>query len=129
MSRNMLTNVRMGATLILESEEFRMDSIAKAITNIIPITLFNKGKAGQIFEEVKKSGTKLVVKNNVAECVLVSPKKYVEMVDEIEDMKLRLLALERMESGDGTVVSDQAMMSELGITQKDLDAMEDVEIE
>ncbi len=129
MSRNMLTNVRMGATLILESEEFLMDSIAKAITNIIPITLFNKGKAGQIFEEVKKSGTKLVVKNNVAECVLVSPKKYVEMVDEIEDMKLRLLALERMESGDGTVVSDQAMMSELGITQKDLDAMEDVEIE
>ena len=129
MSRNMLTNVRMGATLILESEEFLMDSIAKAITNIIPITLFNKGKAGQIFEEVKKSGTKLVVKNNVAECVLVSPKKYVEMVDEIEDMKLRLLALERMESGDGTVVSDEAMMSELGITQKDLDAMEDVEIE
>ena len=129
MSRNMLTNVRMGATLILESEELLMDSIAKAITNIIPITLFNKGKAGQIFEEVKKSGTKLVVKNNVAECVLVSPKKYVEMVDEIEDMKLRLLALERMESGDGTVVSDQAMMSELGITQKDLDAMEDVEIE
>ena len=129
MSRNMLTNVRMGATLILESEEFLMDSIAKAITNIIPITLFNKGKAGQIFEEVKKSGTKLVVKNNVAECVLVSPKKYVEMVDEIEDMKFRLLALERMESGDGTVVSDQAMMSELGITQKDLDAMEDVEIE
>ncbi len=129
MSRNMLTNVRMGATLILESEEFLMDSIAKAITNIIPITLFNKGKAGQIFEEVKKSGTKLVVKNNVAECVLVSPKKYVEMVDEIEDMKLRLLALERLESGDGTVVSDQAMMSELGITQKDLDAMEDVEIE
>ena len=129
MSRNMLTNVRMGATLILESEEFLMDSIAKAITNIIPITLFNKGKAGQIFEEVKKSGTKLVVKNNVAECVLVSPKKYVEMVDEIEDMKLRLLALERVESGDGTVVSDQAMMSELGITQKDLDAMEDVEIE
>lgn len=129
MSRNMLTNVRMGATLILESEEFLMDSIAKAITNIIPITLFNKGKAGQIFEEVKKSGTKLVVKNNVAECVLVSPKKYVEMVDEIEDMKLRLLALERMESGDGKVVSDQAMMSELGITQKDLDAMEDVEIE
>ena len=106
-----------------------MDSIAKAITNIIPITLFNKGKAGQIFEEVKKSGSKLVVKNNVAECVLVSPEKYVEMVEEIEDMKLRLLALERMESSDGKVVSDQAMMSELGITTKDLDAIKDVEIE
>ncbi len=32
--------------------------------SIVPITRFNKGEANRIFEEVKSSGTKIVMKNN-----------------------------------------------------------------
>ena len=129
MSRNLLTNISTGGTLVLEREGSFMESIANAISNMVPITLFNKGKAGQIFEEVKKTGTKLVVKNNVAECVLVSPQKYVEMVEEIEDMKLAMLAMERLDGGADRYLTDQEVMLELGITGADIDAAEDVEIE
>ena len=31
--------------------------------SVVPISRFNKGEAGKIFEEVAKSGTKIVVKN------------------------------------------------------------------
>lgn len=36
-----------------------MASILGAITNTIPIGLFNKGQAGKIFEDVKKPAQRL----------------------------------------------------------------------
>lgn len=51
-----------------------MVNIASAIRNTVPISLFNRGLAGKIFNEVKQSGAKVVMKNNAAECVLLSPK-------------------------------------------------------
>ena len=35
-----------------------MASVVSAITNTIPITQFNRGLAGKIFEEVKRNGAK-----------------------------------------------------------------------
>ena len=35
------------------------------LDSIIPISLFNKGQANKIFSDVKKFGTRIVVKNNV----------------------------------------------------------------
>ncbi|MBP5569389.1 MAG: hypothetical protein J6X54_09250 [Treponema sp.] len=37
----------------------------------IPISRFNKGQAGQIIEEVKKEGIKVILKNNVPQGVLL----------------------------------------------------------
>ena len=37
-----------------------MASVVSAITNTIPITQFNRGLAGKIFEEVKRNGAKVV---------------------------------------------------------------------
>ena len=54
-----------------------MVNIASAIRNTVPISLFNRGLAGKIFNEVKQSGAKVVMKNNAAECVLLSPEEYV----------------------------------------------------
>ena len=39
-------------------------SIRSAIENTIPISQFNRGLAGKIFEEVKRHGAKVVMKNN-----------------------------------------------------------------
>ena len=47
-----------------------MASVMSAITNTVPITQFNRGLAGKIFDEVKQCGAKVVMKNNTAECVL-----------------------------------------------------------
>ena len=48
-----------------------MASVMSAITNTVPITQFNRGLAGKIFDEVKQCGANGVM-NNTAECVLLS---------------------------------------------------------
>ena len=37
-----------------------MASVMSAIKNTVPISQFNRGLAGKIFEDVKQSGTKVV---------------------------------------------------------------------
>ena len=39
-----------------------MASVMSAITNTVPITQFNRGLAGKIFEDVKQCGAKVVIK-------------------------------------------------------------------
>ena len=107
-----------------------MLNIASAIRDTIPISLFNKGLAGKIFEDVKKSGAKVVMKNNAAECVLLSPDEYLRLIDEVNDARLLSLAAERMADFDPTAtVSAEALYKELGISQEDRDAVGEVEIE
>ena len=50
-----------------------MNNIMGAIQNTISISLFNRGLAGKIFDEVKRCDAKVVMKNNVPECVLMPP--------------------------------------------------------
>ena len=50
-----------------------MANVISEITNIVPITQFDRGCAEKIFKEVKKNGTTVVMKNNAAECILLSP--------------------------------------------------------
>lgn len=107
-----------------------MQSVVSAITNTIPISQFNRGLAGQIFEDVRQSGAKVVMKNNAAECVLLSPEAYVRLMDELNDARLLALANERMQSYDPAVlISEEAMDRRLGITEADLDAAGEVEFE
>lgn len=107
-----------------------MASVISAIKNTVPISLFNRGQAGKIFEEVRKSGAKVVMKNNVAECVLLSPEEYVRLMDEVNDAKLEAIAAERLARYDPQkLVPWDEMMKKFGVTQEALDAMEDVEIE
>ena len=54
-----------------------------AIENTIPISLFNRGLAGKIFDEVKRYGAKVVMKNNTPECVLLSPEEYIQLLDNL----------------------------------------------
>lgn len=49
-------------------------NIRSAIENTISISQFNRGLAGKIFDEVKRYGAKVVMKNNSPECVLLSPR-------------------------------------------------------
>ncbi len=107
-----------------------MPSVVSAIRNTIPITQFNRGFAGQIFEDVKAHGAKVVMKNNTAECVLLSPDEYVQLMDELNDARLLALAAERMANFDpATLIPEEKVWDRLGITDEDLDAVGEVEFE
>lgn len=107
-----------------------MKSVLSAITNTIPITLFNRGLAGKIFEEVKQCGAKVVMKNNTAECVLLSPEEYVNLMDEVNDARLLAIASQRFSNYDpNRVISEEEMDRRLGITESDLKGYEEVEFE
>lgn len=104
-----------------------MANIIGAIQNTIPISLFNRGQAGKIFEEVRRFGAKVVMKNNTAECVLLSPEEYISLMDEVNDARLLNIAAERMEHFDSNkLVSQEEIDREFGFTEDDL---EDVEVD
>lgn len=107
-----------------------MVNIVSAIRNTVSISLFNRGLAGKIFDEVKQSGAKVVMKNNAAECVLLSPEEYMSLIDEVNDARLLTLASERMAKADpASFVPAEHLYEELGITQDALDAVGEVDIE
>ena len=107
-----------------------MANITSAIRDTVSISLFNRGLAGKIFEDVKQSGAKVVMKNNSAECVLLSPEEYVKIMDEVNDARLLSLANERMQNFNSeNLISSEALYKELGITKKDLDVIGEVEFE
>ena len=107
-----------------------MANITSAIRDTISISLFNRGLAGKIFEDVKQSGAKVVMKNNIAECVLLSPEEYVKIMDEVNDARLLSLANERMQNfNSANLIPSEALYKELGITKDDLDAIGEVEFE
>ncbi len=107
-----------------------MANIASAIRNTIPISLFNRGLAGKIFEEVKQCGAKVVMKNNTAECVLLSPDEYIQLIDEVNDARLLTMAANRMAKADpSSFIPAEQLYAEMGITQADLDEIGEVDIE
>ena len=107
-----------------------MANITSAIRDTISVSLFNRGLAGKIFEDVKQSGAKVVMKNNIAECVLLSPEEYVKIMDEVNDARLLSLANERMQNfNSANLIPSEALYKELGITKEDLDAIGEVEFE
>jgi len=107
-----------------------MASVVSAIRNTVPITQFNRGLAGQIFEDVKANGAKVVMKNNAAECVLLPPDEYVRIMDELDNARLLSLALERIANSDpAALIPEKEVWERLGITEEDLDAVGEVEFE
>lgn len=107
-----------------------MSSIRSAIENTIPISLFNRGLAGKIFDEVKHYGAKVVMKNNRPECVLLSPDEYIHLLDEVNDARLLTSAAERMSHfNPTTLVSQEQVDQELGFTPSDYENTDDIEFE
>ena len=107
-----------------------MSSVVSAIQNTVPLSQFNRGLAGKIFSDVKLHGSKVVMKNNTAEVVLVSPDEYLEIMDALNDYMLLTTAVQRMENYDpSNVITEAEMDKRLGITQEVLDSVNEVEFE
>jgi len=107
-----------------------MQSVVSAINNTVPISQFNRGLAGKIFTDVKNNGPKVVMKNNEAEVVIISPEQYIELMDILNDYELLSLAMKRMENYDSSsLISEEKVWERLNITQDELDAVGEVEFE
>lgn len=107
-----------------------MNSIRGAIEQTVPISQFNRGLAGQIFEDVRRSGAKVVMKNNAAECVLLSPEEYLRLMDEVDDARLLSEAVRRMERfSPDTLLSQEQVDQALGLTPADYADTSEVELE
>lgn len=96
---------------------------------LVPITRFNRGESSKIFDEVKKTGYKIVVNSDVPACVLISPERYKALMDALDDAYLLNLALEREANGSGKTYTFEEILAEDGLTLKDLDDMDEVEFE
>lgn len=104
---------------------FENISAANMLNSIVPISRFNKGEANKIFEEVKTSGFKIVVKNNKPACVLLKPEKYEEIMETLENYALFVEAERRMGSeGAGNFISHSEILKEFNITREELDSIE-----
>lgn len=107
----------------------RRMSVANMMNAMVPITRFNKGEASKIFDEVERTGAKIVVKNNRPACVLLSPSQYETLMEMLSDYVLLAEAEKRVDASDNTDnISHEEMMRELGLTDADLaDVKADIE--
>ena len=104
-----------------------MSSIRSAIENTVSISLFNRGLAGKIFDDVKKHGAKVVMKNNTPECVLLSPDEYIRLLDEDNAARLLAAATERMSRFDpATLITQEQVDQEFGFSPSDYENTEDI---
>ena len=96
--------------------------------SLVPITRFNKGEASRIFDEVSRSGTKIVLKNNTPACVLMDPKQYEEMLEQLEDYSLIVDSIKRLDHNEDTADFSEVLCS-LGISEEQLEGFEQVELD
>ena len=107
-----------------------MVSVVSAIRDTVSITMFNRGLAGKVFDDVKHAGPKVVMKNNAAECVLLSPEEYTRLMDELDDARLLAVATERLNSLDpDALISETEMLRRLGFSDDELGSVDEVEFE
>lgn len=105
-----------------------MSNLRGAIEQTVSISSFNRGLAGKIFDEVNRSGAKVVMKNNTAECILLSPDEYIQMLDEVHDARLLAEAIERIKNHDpSNTFSLEEIEKELGLS--DCASIDDTEVE
>lgn len=91
------------------------------INSLVPISRFNKGEANKIFDEVKKTGFKIVLKNNTPACVLLTLEKYEKMLEIIEDYNLLVEAENRMSKAKpGDFMPMDKVMKKLGINKLEI---------
>ena len=97
--------------------------------HIVPITRFNKGESGKVFEEVGHKGIGIVMKNNHAECIMLSPKMYDELIEAVEDSYWTALGKERESNGKKKTKTMKQVAALRGITAKEVEEAPDVEID
>ncbi len=95
--------------------------------SLVSISQFNKGQASHIFERLQNEDQLIVLKNNQPTAFILSPKEYDRLTEIEEDYVLLSEAYERLQkNGDQSGIPLADVMAHHGITQEELDEMEDI---
>lgn len=102
---------------------------AEALDNIVSISEFSRGGASRAFEKAQGSTPVLVMKNNKLAAVITSPQEYAYLSQMEEDFILLSESIMRLARNDTkpSIALDE-VMSELGVSDAELDAIDNVEI-
>ena len=107
-----------------------MNFIKQISNRTVSISDFNRGLAGRIFDDVKSNGSKVVLKNNTPECVLLSPEEYSRLMDEVEDARDLMLAKSRLESmNEIEVISKEDIENAFNMNFDDIEPLSEDEFE
>ncbi|MDU1642482.1 type II toxin-antitoxin system Phd/YefM family antitoxin [Peptoniphilus harei] len=107
-----------------------MNFIKQISNRTVSISDFNRGLAGRIFDDVKSNGSKVVLKNNSPECVLLSPEEYSKLMDELEDARDLMLAKSRLESmNEIDVISKEDIEKAFNMNFDDIEPLSEDEFE
>ena len=94
----------------------------------LPITAFGES-AGKIFADIQKNGRRVIVDNDRPAFVIQTAEDYERTMDLLEDLRVEHIAAERLSKPRGKGTSFEDALTEFGVTEKDLEGWEDVEIE
>ncbi len=104
--------------------------MANIMDCLVPISLFNKGQATKIFNRLRETKELFVLKNNQPSAVILSPEEYTRLTEIEENYMLLLEATNRLEeNGTKPAVPMESVMTDLGISEKELEEAEEVQIE
>ncbi len=107
-----------------------MELTANFLSRLVPITQFNRGQASRIFDRLRSESELIVLKNNQPSAVILSPDEYTRLAEIEENYKLLLEATKRLAANEGKVaLSEAEVLKHFGITDTDLEEMEEPEIE
>lgn len=113
------------------------DDIMGLVGRLVSVSDFSKGKTAKIFDDIKKNQNEyIVLKNNQPAAILLSideysnivskARKMEDLLERIEEMRLLKEAKSVSESYNHQEAdSFQDVLSELGISQKEIDELED----
>ena len=106
-----------------------MGYAASILNSLVPITQFNRGQASRIFDRLHTESQLVVLKNNQPAAVILSPEEYARLSEIEEDYFLLIEATKRLADNNAPTTPMDEVMKELGITDDELAATEDVVIE
>lgn len=107
-----------------------MATAADMLDNIVPISDFSRGKATQAFEKARGDKPVFVMRNNEPVAVIISPEEYKYLSELEEDLYFTGLAIERLEANKGKeLLTWDEVRENLGITQEEVDAVPDEDVE
>lgn len=94
-----------------------MEKSLNIVDKLVPISLFNQGKAAKIFERLSKEKQLVVLKNNQPSAVLLSPEEYSRLHEIEEDYYLLTEANKRLNNSNSKAISYSDAIARLGIDE------------
>lgn len=107
-----------------------MELTATFLQRLVPITQFNRGQASRIFDRLRSEPQLIVLKNNQPSAVILAPEEYTRLTEIEENYRLLLEANKRLAANkEKDAIPAAEVMKYFGITETELEEMEEPEIE